>query len=392
MLDLRWLVCILNYHSQPFWGKMVAHKGAGPPPIPRRRLTVEKLSQAIQYCASPVAKEAAAKLAEEMRLELGVKAAVQSFHRHLPKSVMSCDLISDLPATWTYKKSRKNIKISGAAAEILIQSRRIQAEDLQLYKPKPIIIENRRWDFVTSSVSVSMGVSYDILASLSGFWRNPQELRKRKEKEQALTRATTLTSQSSVGEEDDRGSSSKDIAKMVGASAMSIPHFTAAAVKGFVVDLPYAMAEGFRNTPRIYGEKIADHSPVTDWKSGVVVASTSFARQMAEGVTDILVQPVKGAAKDGVVGFGTGLGKGALQTVTKPAAGMLVITMLTLSSLLNSRYGPRWLHRSGSLQVDLLPRSFQNQAVSCLCSTCAGQVFHSSKWCRDRCSCCGGGI
>lgn len=360
---------------------MVAQKGAGPPPIPRRRLTTEKLSQAIQYCASPIAKEAAAKLADEMRLELGVKAAVQSFHRHLPKDVMSCDLISDLPATWIYKKSKRSIKISGAAAEILIQSRRIQAEDLQLYKSKPIIIENRRWDFITSSLSVSMGVSYDILASLSGFWKNPQELRKRKEKEQALTRETSLTSPSFVSEEDGRGSSSKDVAKMVGASAMSIPHFTAAAVKGFVVDLPYAMAEGFRNTPRIYGEKVADHGPVTDWKSGAVVASTSFARQMAEGLTDLLVQPVKGAAKDGIVGFGAGLGKGALQTVTKPAAGMLITSMLILSSLLNSRHGPRWIHWSGCLQIDLLPRSFKNQEIGCIGSTGAGQVFHSSKWC-----------
>jgi hypothetical protein len=34
-----------------------------------------------------------------------------------------------------------------------------------------------------------------------------------------------------------------------------------------------------------------------------------------------MVQPVKGAAKDGVIGFSKGVGKGALQTLTKPAAG-----------------------------------------------------------------------
>jgi hypothetical protein len=233
---------------------------------------------------------------------------------------MRCDLIAGLPATWIYTKSRRDIKLSGAAAEILIQSRRIKAEDLHLYKSKPIIIENRRWDFLTSSLSVSMGVSYDILASLSGFWRNPQQIRKEKGKQRALARVSSVASSSVIDNEEGK-SSGKDIAKMVGASAMSIPHFTGAAVKGFVVDLPVAVAEGFRNTPKLYGENVPSHAPVTDWKSGITVAGTTFAHQMAEGLTDLLVQPVKGGAKGGVIGFGKGVGKGALQTLTKPTAG-----------------------------------------------------------------------
>lgn len=44
-------------------------------------------------------------------------------------------------------------------------------------------------------------------------------------------------------------------------------------VKGTLVDMPLALAEGLRNTPALYGEKIRDHGPVTDWKSGGVVAA-----------------------------------------------------------------------------------------------------------------------
>lgn len=298
----------------------MAHNGAGPPPIPHRRLTSNKLSEALRYCLSPDATLAAALVSEKMKAEVGLKAAVRSFHRQLPASVMGCDLVAGLPATWIYTKPKRNIKMSGAAAEILIQSRRLKAEDLHLYRPKPFSVDVRRWDFVTSSMSVSLGFSYDIVASLSGFWRNPQRLHERKARQRALARVTSEASSSAI--DDDIGeSSNKSLARMVGASAMSIPHFAGVTVKGFLVDVPVAFTEGFRNTPKLYGEKVPDHAPVTDWKSGIKVAATTFVHQMAEGVTDILVQPVKGAAKDGVIGLGVGLGKGSLQALTKPAAG-----------------------------------------------------------------------
>lgn len=44
-------------------------------------------------------------------------------------------------------------------------------------------------------------------------------------------------------------------------------------VKGTLVDVPLAFAEGLRNTPVLYGENIRDHGPVTDWKSGGIVAA-----------------------------------------------------------------------------------------------------------------------
>ena len=44
-------------------------------------------------------------------------------------------------------------------------------------------------------------------------------------------------------------------------------------VKGTLVNMPLAFAEGFRNTPALYGEKVRDLGPVTDWKSGGVVAA-----------------------------------------------------------------------------------------------------------------------
>ena len=309
MLPLSAIWPLLNRDSQPFWGEMVAQRGAGPRPIHHRSLTMEKLREAIEYCLKPGPREAAAQIAAQMDTEVGVKTAVHSFHRHLPVDVMACDLIPNLPATWWYKKSKRNIRLSGAAAEILIQNGRINADDLRLYKPKPFIVEARRWDPLTSSLSSTMGISYEIGASLSGFWRNPQNLQKEASRQRDLS-----------GEPVSGASSKKDIAKMVGASAMSLPQVTGALLKGVAVDLPVAMSEGFRNAPKLYGEKVSDHAPVTDWKSGMAVAGKTFTQQMGEGLTDFVRQPAKGAAKDGVVGFGKGVGIGTLQVITKPAA------------------------------------------------------------------------
>lgn len=56
-------------------------------------------------------------------------------------------------------------------------------------------------------------------------------------------------------------------------AGMGMTNIGGSVVKGTLVDVPLAFAEGLRNTPALYGEKIRDHGPVTDWKSGGVVAA-----------------------------------------------------------------------------------------------------------------------
>jgi len=90
-----------------------------------------------------------------------------------------------------------------------------------------------------------------------------------------------------------------------------------------LIDTPYAVTEGFRNTPKLYGEQVPDHEPVTDWKSGGVVGGTEFLKGMSTGLLDFFVQPYKGAKDDGARGFFVGLGKGTIGTVTKVGSGTL---------------------------------------------------------------------
>lgn len=70
------------FGDQPFWGRRVHACGAGPAPVPQRKMTVERLSAAlIEATQSPVIQHAAATLGEHIRTEDGVANAVAWIQR-----------------------------------------------------------------------------------------------------------------------------------------------------------------------------------------------------------------------------------------------------------------------------------------------------------------------
>jgi UDP:flavonoid glycosyltransferase YjiC (YdhE family) len=64
--------------DQPFWGKRVYDLGVGPQPIPRRRLTVERLADAItEAVTNPGIRQRAADLGRKIRAEDGIATAIK---------------------------------------------------------------------------------------------------------------------------------------------------------------------------------------------------------------------------------------------------------------------------------------------------------------------------
>ena len=115
------------------------------------------------------------------------------------------------------------------------------------YQPKPITIENLRWDPVSASTSVLLGVMFNFTVGFSEVFTGPAKAFQSKErggggKEAAITFG-------------------KGFAKMVGV----LP-------KATLVDFPLALTEGLHHMPRLYGEEVRNHGQVKDWKSGGVVA------------------------------------------------------------------------------------------------------------------------
>lgn len=67
--------------DQPFWAWRAHLTGANPAPLPVGELTVERLSAALQQALSPTYRARAADIANQMRLEGGVTAAVEQLEQ-----------------------------------------------------------------------------------------------------------------------------------------------------------------------------------------------------------------------------------------------------------------------------------------------------------------------
>jgi hypothetical protein len=110
---------------------MVATAGAGPKPIPKKDISVERLTAAIRFCLTPEALAAARRLAASIGAEDGVRQAVRSFHEHILSYNIRCDVFPDRPATWAYKSRGRLVKLSKLAAEAVVEASLVRRGQLR---------------------------------------------------------------------------------------------------------------------------------------------------------------------------------------------------------------------------------------------------------------------
>jgi hypothetical protein len=136
--------------------------------------------------------------------------------------------------------------------------------------------------------------------------------------------SSRLTTASTTTTSDPTKPKQRSMAGTVaGASAKSIGMIGPIAAKGMLVDFPLALTEGLKTVPSHFGTKVRNHGPVTDAKSGAAVAGKTFAFGFVDGLSDLVMEPVRGASNGGgAVGAVKGVGKGAVSLVAKSGAGM----------------------------------------------------------------------
>jgi hypothetical protein len=304
-----------------------------------------------------------------MSTENGVKTAVQSFHRNLPRQTIHCDILPHLPAVWTYKFSSKHtIKLSKLAAELLADRLKIDGKKLGMNELKKYIIENQRWDPITGAASAAIGTVYRSgIAIGDGFKGKGKQTcygaeylsvsgtstpRSRSpSRSRELTRGddnSTLSLPSHQDDTDNRSimtTSSADlnpkkqkqnqdpnrIARGFGKAGNTF-------LKGGLVDIPFALAEGLRNAPAMYGDKPRDFGPITDWKTGGIVAGKGLVFGLYDGISGLVMEPVKGAKKDGALGALKGFGRGIGGMYWKPNAGLAGLLGYTMQGIYKSVY------------------------------------------------------
>jgi sterol 3beta-glucosyltransferase len=133
---------LTTMRSQPFWGDMVAAVGAGPRPVHHKSLNQDDFIAIIQTLLDARTKRAAEGIAMKMRGENGVQFASESFHRNLPQTQISCELLPDQSAVWTYatkarkpgekKKSKMELRLSSKAVAVLSHNKLLDLSKLKL--------------------------------------------------------------------------------------------------------------------------------------------------------------------------------------------------------------------------------------------------------------------
>ncbi|KAH7159973.1 hypothetical protein B0J13DRAFT_616766 [Dactylonectria estremocensis] len=293
------------FGDQHFWGNMLGSAGVGPDPTPYKALDVEKLAAGIKYCLTNEAQEAAKKMATAIENDGdGAFNAVEQFHRQLlarePVN-LRCSILKDHAAVWTLKGS--HVRLSPLAADILVSKRLISWKRLRL-------IRHMEWnDFqgpgepvtgVASSIARSAGEAFTGIVSVPYRWT--KKATQRRGKKEAGDKNTSKQKSMETGV--------TDVARGV--------ERTAAAIAKAPVDLSLALAQGFHNAPRLYGDDTVRRTPrVTGFCSGLRAARFELFYGIYDGFTGVVRLPVRGAKDSGATGFVKGVGMGLTGLVLK---------------------------------------------------------------------------
>ncbi|KAI4869013.1 glycosyltransferase family 1 protein [Hypoxylon rubiginosum] len=347
------------FGDQHFWGSMVGTAGAGPMPVPYKKLNTESLVDGIRYCLTDEALEAAQKLAKSIELEGdGAKNAVRSFHRHLTTSgedSMRCSILNDRVAVWRVKQT--SLKLSALAADIAVSRGLISWRRLRL-------IRHKEWnDFegpgepITGLVGSLLGTVGDAFGGIGSVpYRLAKTSNKRaerkKRKERRRQQRQAASAERSAGfpfpnQRDGNAITDGDGRTRIDGDSLlatSTPgtaplqpaqeeylndieegvERTGRALARAPVDLALALAQGFHNAPRLYGdETVRRPIRVTGIRSGLKAAGHEFIYGIYDGVTGIVRLPIRGAREDGIKGALTGVGMGLTGFILKDIAALI---------------------------------------------------------------------
>lgn len=100
------------------------------------------------------------------------------------------------------------------------------------------------------------------------------------------------------------------------------------------MDLALAIAQGFHNVPRLYGDStVRTITRISGIQSGLRAAGEEFVFGVYDGVTGLVLQPYNGAKKDGPLGFVIGIGKGLGGFIFKDLAALIGPVSYTLKGV-----------------------------------------------------------
>ncbi|KAK3693580.1 hypothetical protein B0T22DRAFT_421016 [Podospora appendiculata] len=368
-------VVVPFFGDQPFWGAMIQKAGAGPAPIPYKKMTAENLAAAIREAIKPETQARAQELGAKIREEKGADIGGKSFHEFLNTDNMRCSLAPSRVAVWRVRRTKT--RLSSLAAAVLVNQGILKYSDIKLYRSIEYNTDEQPWDPVSAVTSALVGDIGTMAMAVGDF---PREFYKGVEKRCASGTATptkedtpgdlarSSSSSTQLGAQSDAASvsSSSRPSVPIGESGRSSPrpsatekpsvksHGSSAAQlnleaaidagKGVtrIVDTGVKMpmnfclglARGFRNAPKLYSDDtVRPTEKVTDFASGLRVASKEFGYGLFDGISGLVTQPLRGAEKEGGIGLLKGFGKGIGGLILKPSAAIWSVPAYTMQGV-----------------------------------------------------------
>ncbi|KAF7359127.1 Sterol 3-beta-glucosyltransferase UGT80A2 [Mycena sanguinolenta] len=280
------------FGDQLFWGNMIHKAGAGPEPIPHKKLNVENLRGGLKFVVSPAAKNAAKRLAELINREDGVRGGVDSFYRHLPLLNMRCDLDPSRLAVWW--STEYCLKLSGFAAQVLGDAKVLDFSSLDPHRTKEYDTRKEVSNPVTGGASAIYWTVTHYYAGIAKIFYSPV---------QGIIKTTT-----------------------------AIPHG--------VMDIVAGVHEGFYNAPKLYGSKVRKPGKVTGFASGLKEGGKGLFYGYYDGITGLVREPYEGAQKEGFIGAVKGSLRSFANATIRPAGGIVGLIAHPVRGLWKSAQSP----------------------------------------------------
>ncbi|KAH7321377.1 family 1 glycosyltransferase [Stachybotrys elegans] len=385
-------VVVPFFGDQPFWGAMIAKAKAGPDPVPYKSLTAEKLAESITFCLQQDTSARARDLGQRIREEKGTDVGGQSFHNHLNTDNLRCTLAPSKTAAWRVRRTQ--VKLSPLAAAVLVEDGLLKYSDMKLYRSTEYNTEHQPPDPISAAASsiimdaTSIGMS--IADMPKDLFRSRQRARENRNAQTpsaedsdsppptlqgGLSPMASTTDVASVSS-DHKGSgnsamisppsesarpgtasssqlTSPDAASLRSPKSSRSRDATAAGIGleaavgtgrnvGRIVstgvkspmNFCLGVAKGFRNIPLAYNDDtVRPVEKVTDLSSGIRVAGKEFGLGLYDGISGLVTQPLRGAAKDGAPGLVKGFGKGIGGLIVKPAAAVWSLPAYTMQGV-----------------------------------------------------------
>ncbi|KAJ4202924.1 hypothetical protein NW767_005679 [Fusarium falciforme] len=372
------------FGDQHFWGKMVSSADVGPEPVPYKHLSPENLAEGIKFCLTDKARDAAGEIAKRIAEEGdGATNAVKEFHRQLnlkDPSILRCSILKDQTAVWELKGT--HVRLSPLAADILVDNGLLSWKRLRL-------IRHVEWnDFegpgepvtgVAGSIAGTVGEAFTGIVSVPYRWaKRTRSRRKKKGKKGSKSSSKEQAKMNGNGAENDAADSDDpmDAASLhtettigetrgqyVGDVASGVER-TATAIAKAPVDLSMALAQGFHNAPRLYGDDTVRRPPrVTGFRSGLRAARFELVYGVYDGFTGVVRLPIRGAKQNGAIGFVKGTGMGLTGLVLKNLAAIVGPVGYTLKGVVKqaerSKTPQKFIRRArivqGQREAKILP-------------------------------------